>query len=152
VPHVYPIPYTVHILIILKQRKYYLYTSFCFWTFLKLLHVLYWIGAGAASTFCPEPEPEPESDIDHEIDAAPTIPILIIFVLHASGNPAAVCLLDDDISDSLKQQIAAEMNISETAFLTKLEGDSCGDFTTGHTFSLRWFTPTTEVNTDGFVN
>jgi hypothetical protein len=35
-----------------------------------------------------------------------------------SGNPAAVCLLEDDISDQLKQQIAAEMNISETAFLT----------------------------------
>jgi predicted PhzF superfamily epimerase YddE/YHI9 len=35
-----------------------------------------------------------------------------------SGNPAAVCLLEEDISDQLKQQIAAEMNISETAFLT----------------------------------
>jgi predicted PhzF superfamily epimerase YddE/YHI9 len=42
-----------------------------------------------------------------------------------SGNPAAVCLLEDDISDQLKQQIAAEMNISETAFLTTSAGIYC---------------------------
>jgi hypothetical protein len=42
-----------------------------------------------------------------------------------SGNPAAVCLLEDDISDQLKQQIAAEMNISETAFLTTTAGIYC---------------------------
>ena len=46
-----------------------------------------------------------------------------LFHLRNSGNPAAVCLLEDDISDQLKQQIAAEMNISETAFLTRLHGD-----------------------------
>ena len=37
------------------------------------------------------------------------------------GNPAAVCLLSADISDELKQQIAAEMNLSETAFVTPRE-------------------------------
>ena len=40
-----------------------------------------------------------------------------------SGNPAAVMLLQDDIHDSIKQKIAAEMNISETAFVTKLSAD-----------------------------
>ena len=38
-----------------------------------------------------------------------------------AGNPAAVCLLSADISDELKQQIAAEMNLSETAFVTPRE-------------------------------
>jgi len=59
-----------------------------------------------------------------------------------SGNPAAVCLLEDDIPDQLKQQIGTEMNISETAFVTK-HPDS--DFKTGDSFGLRWFTPSTEV-------
>ncbi len=59
-----------------------------------------------------------------------------------TGNPAAVCLLEDDISDNLKQKIAAEMNISETAFVTKAKGS---DFTSDSNFSLRWFTPSTEV-------
>ena len=59
-----------------------------------------------------------------------------------SGNPAAVCLLDEDIPDSIKQSIAAEMNISETCYVTKLEGSS---FSTGQMFGLRWFTPTNEV-------
>ena len=59
-----------------------------------------------------------------------------------SGNPAAVCLLDEDISDSTKQAIAAEMNISETCYITKPEGVS---FLTGQQFGLRWFTPTKEV-------
>ena len=61
-----------------------------------------------------------------------------------SGNPAAVCLLEEDLPDSLKQQIAAEMNISETAFVTRTTSGP-GDFTTGSLFNLRWFTPTTEV-------
>ena len=38
-----------------------------------------------------------------------------------SGNPAAVCLLDNDISDAVKQSIAREMNISETCFVTKVK-------------------------------
>ena len=59
-----------------------------------------------------------------------------------TGNPAAVCLLEDDISDNLKQKIAAEMNISETAFVTKAKGS---DFSSDSNFSLRWFTPSTEV-------
>jgi PhzF family phenazine biosynthesis protein len=51
------------------------------------------------------------------------------------GNPAAVCLLDRWIDDSTLQAVAAENNLSETAFLVRnTEG-----------FDLRWFTPVTEV-------
>ncbi len=54
------------------------------------------------------------------------------------GNPAGVCILPPDkIEDSgLLQNIAAEMNVSETAFLSKQE----------HEYRLRWFTPETEVH------
>ncbi|MGP3959342.1 PhzF family phenazine biosynthesis protein [Nonomuraea sp. 3N208] len=51
------------------------------------------------------------------------------------GNPAAVCLLETPVSDSWMQSVAAEMNLSETAFLL---GDS-----------LRWFTPAVEVTLCG---
>ncbi|XP_070800938.1 phenazine biosynthesis-like domain-containing protein isoform X2 [Pituophis catenifer annectens] len=37
-----------------------------------------------------------------------------------SGNPAAVCLLEDDLEEGWHQKIAAEMNLSETAFIRKL--------------------------------
>lgn len=52
-----------------------------------------------------------------------------------SGNPAAVCLLDGWIEDKILQAIAAENNLSETAFLVRNESG----------FDLRWFTPLTEV-------
>ena len=51
------------------------------------------------------------------------------------GNPAAVCLLDRERDDAWMQNVAAEMNLSETAFL--VPRDDC--------FSLRWFTPAIEV-------
>lgn len=51
------------------------------------------------------------------------------------GNPAAVCILDAWIGDARLQSIAAENNLSETAFLVR-QGDGV---------ELRWFTPTTEV-------
>ncbi|HEX4813972.1 MAG TPA: PhzF family phenazine biosynthesis protein [Nonomuraea sp.] len=51
------------------------------------------------------------------------------------GNPAAVCLLDSPVTDIWMQSVAAEMNLSETAFLL---GDS-----------LRWFTPAVEVTLCG---
>ena len=59
-----------------------------------------------------------------------------------SGNPAAVCLLEQELPDDLKQNIAAEMNISETCFVTKQKTES---FSQGEKFGLRWFTPTNEV-------
>ncbi|NXW18480.1 PBLD protein, partial [Circaetus pectoralis] len=60
-----------------------------------------------------------------------------------SGNPAAVCLLENDLDEALHQKIATEMNLSETAFIRKLNpGD---DFTKSSRFGLRWFTPANEV-------
>ena len=52
-----------------------------------------------------------------------------------SGNPAAVCMLDEWIEDWQLQLIAAENNLSETAFLVRRN----------KSFDLRWFTPVTEV-------
>lgn len=57
-----------------------------------------------------------------------------------TGNPAAVCLLEEDRDDGWMQAMAAEMNLSETAFVT---GPGPGRF------GLRWFTPTTEVDLCG---
>ena len=56
-----------------------------------------------------------------------------------TGNPAAVCLLDSALDETFMQSVAAEMNLSETAFV------SPGD--TG--FDLRWFTPLVEVDLCG---
>jgi PhzF family phenazine biosynthesis protein len=64
-----------------------------------------------------------------------------IFVVDAftdrpfAGNPAGVCPLDRPADEDWMQHVAAEMNLSETAFLVP-EDD-------GH--RLRWFTPTLEV-------
>jgi PhzF family phenazine biosynthesis protein len=51
------------------------------------------------------------------------------------GNPAAVCVLDRPVKSAWMQLVAAEMNLSETAFVLP----------SSDAFSLRWFTPTTEV-------
>lgn len=59
------------------------------------------------------------------------------------GNPAAVCPLFQELQDEMYQKIAAEMNLSETAFITRL--NSTDDFTSGARFHLRWFTPNGEV-------
>jgi PhzF family phenazine biosynthesis protein len=55
-----------------------------------------------------------------------------------SGNPAGVCVVDENIfgNDAFLQNTAAEMNLSETAFLLRRDETS---------FDLRWFTPTMEV-------
>ncbi|UCG68801.1 MAG: PhzF family phenazine biosynthesis protein [Thermoplasmata archaeon] len=58
------------------------------------------------------------------------------------GNPAAVCLLKQKLDDKIMQNIAAEMNLSETAFLVPLDDKPIAD---SHKFSLRWFTPKVEV-------
>ena len=55
------------------------------------------------------------------------------------GNPAAVCVLQEQESKGWMQSIAAEMNLSETAYLLQ-EGEG---------WRLRWFTPTTEVDLCG---
>lgn len=56
-----------------------------------------------------------------------------------SGNPAAVCPLDNWLSDELMQKIAQENNLAETAFFVKEESG----------YYIRWFTPTKEVNLCG---
>lgn len=54
------------------------------------------------------------------------------------GNPAGVCILSPGKMENSEflQNIAMEMNVSETAFLSKQENE----------YKLRWFTPETEVN------
>ena len=58
-----------------------------------------------------------------------------------SGNPAAVCILEEPQDETWMQDVAREMNLSETAFLHK-EEDS---------YHLRWFTPVTEVDLCGLA-
>lgn len=62
-----------------------------------------------------------------------------------AGNPAAVCVTDTPLEASLMQAIAAEMNLSETAFLHPLSGEKGGE----KGYSLRWFTPAVEVDLCG---
>jgi PhzF family phenazine biosynthesis protein len=56
-----------------------------------------------------------------------------------SGNPAAVCPLDSWLDDSILQNIAAENNLSETAFLVSKN----------NSIEIRWFTPVTEAELCG---
>ena len=55
------------------------------------------------------------------------------------GNPAVVVLLERPLPDQELQQIASELGTAETAFIRRA----------GDQWSLRWFTPTTEVNLSG---
>jgi PhzF family phenazine biosynthesis protein len=56
-----------------------------------------------------------------------------------SGNPAAVCLLDDEADSDWMQAVASEMNLSETAFVRPVQDG----------YELRWFTPAFEVDLCG---
>ena len=51
------------------------------------------------------------------------------------GNPAAVCIVEEELNVEMMQAIASEMNLSETAFV-KVYADHC---------NIRWFTPAREV-------
>jgi len=55
------------------------------------------------------------------------------------GNPAAICPLQAWLPDATLQHIAAENNLSETAYVVR----------NGEVFELRWFTPTVEVDLCG---
>src|SRR5271156_4644014 len=55
------------------------------------------------------------------------------------GNPAAVCPLQTWLPGATMQAIAAENNLSETAFFVR----------DGSDYALRWFTPTVEVDLCG---
>lgn len=83
------------------------------------------------------------------------------------GNPAAVCVVPDDFNmqgkaeEQWMQNVGAEMNLSETAFVQKLsklikptklsknEGVGSDSENTDPVFKLRWFTPKTEVDLCG---
>ena len=70
-----------------------------------------------------------------------------------TGNPAAVCLVDDENLVVPHAQVAMEMNLSETAFVSfpsPSSGPGSGDgWSQNDTFDLRWFTPTVEVDLCG---
>ena len=68
----------------------------------------------------------------HLVDAFTSTP--------SKGNPAAVCVCDVFPADDVMQRIAAELNLSETAFVKQLAED---------VYHIRWFTPTTEVTLCG---
>ncbi len=56
-----------------------------------------------------------------------------------SGNPAAVCPLDNWLPDATMAAIARENNLSETAFIVGARG----------AYTIRWFTPSMEVDLCG---
>ncbi|MFT4147209.1 MAG: PhzF family phenazine biosynthesis protein [Micrococcaceae bacterium] len=56
-----------------------------------------------------------------------------------SGNPAAICLLDEFFEEDILQSISCENNLSETAFLVP----------DGGKYQLRWFTPAGEIDLCG---
>jgi len=55
------------------------------------------------------------------------------------GNPAAICPLETWLPDATMQAVAAENNLSETAFFVREGGD----------YALRWFAPSVEVDLCG---
>ena len=74
---------------------------------------------------------EPGTHLLHVVDAFTDTPF--------TGNPAAVCVTDAAPDEAWMQRVAREMNLSETAFLHRVEGG----------WSLRWFTPAVEVELCG---
>lgn len=71
------------------------------------------------------------SQIVHQVDAFTSEPF--------AGNPAAVCILPGPADETWMQAVAAEMNLSETAFLHAVDDG----------YALRWFTPAAEVDLCG---
>lgn len=74
-----------------------------------------------------------------EIDTLPIYQVDAFTTVLFSGNPAAVCVLANPLSDTTMQAIASENNLSETAFIN-ISIDP---------FFIRWFTPLMEVNLCG---
>ena len=68
------------------------------------------------------------------------------------GNPAAVCLLEEERDEEWLQSVASEFNISEMCYLTRIvdydsdEIQYSSDTATNPRFRLRWFTPVAEVS------
>ena len=87
---------------------------------------------GIVNTHSPHPNPDQPMTIPiYQVDAFTLGPF--------SGNPAAVCPLDAWFDDVSMQNIAAENNLAETAFIVPREDG----------YDLRWFTPTVEVDLCG---
>lgn len=75
-----------------------------------------------------------ESEFDNQVDA---------FAESAfKGNPAAVCLLEEERKEEWLQAVATEFNISQTSFITPITPIS---ESSNPRFRLRWFTPVAEV-------
>lgn len=73
-----------------------------------------------------------------------TLPFYLVDAFHRgpfTGNPAGVVISETPLPDDVMQRIAGEINQAETSFLVALGGRS--------RFSLRWFTPTVEVDLCG---
>lgn len=68
-----------------------------------------------------------KSKLIYQVDAFTTEPF--------KGNPAGVCLLEKEAPKKWMQNVAAEMNLSETAFMVK----------SGRKFKIRYFTPESEI-------
>ena len=71
-----------------------------------------------------------------------TLPIYVVDAFaeaRFAGNPAAVCPLETWLPDAVMQAIAAENNLSETAFFVRSDAG----------YDLRWFTPAKEVDLCG---
>ncbi|CAL2280897.1 unnamed protein product [Prunus armeniaca] len=62
------------------------------------------------------------------------------------GNPAAVCLLEEDKDDQWLQAVASEFNLSQSCYLTRVTDSTP---TSAPRFGLRWFTPSNEVELCG---
>src|SRR5262245_40994924 len=59
-----------------------------------------------------------------------------------TGNPAAICVMKHPAQPEWMQRVAMEMNLSETAFVWPINDDR---------WSLRWFTPSVEVDLCGYA-
>ena len=65
------------------------------------------------------------------------------------GNPAAVCLLEEERDEDWLQALAMEFNVSQTGYLTRITKPEALDSSTTiltPRFRLRWFTPVAEVS------
>ena len=82
----------------------------------------------------------------HERDS--TVEIFLVDAFTSDrfkGNPAGVCMPEDRLPEKVCQDIAAELNLSETAFIHPVER-TADDIPR---FGLRWFTPMKEVELCG---
>ncbi|KIJ33934.1 hypothetical protein M422DRAFT_264075 [Sphaerobolus stellatus SS14] len=71
----------------------------------------------------------------------PSLPYTVVDAFTSvlfKGNPAAVIVVNSQLPNNILQNIAAEFNLSETAFITPIDSSSGN-------FGLRWFTPQAEV-------